>query len=94
MPEENEEDYIYTLVDEDGVEKDFMLIDSVEYEGNTYHAMVPLKEDGTEEGDEYVILKSILTDDGEELITIEDDEEFDRVADIFDDDLSEIDYDA
>lgn len=93
QPEEDEDDYVYTLVDEEGKESDFALIASTEYKGNTYHAMVPLKPDGTEDGDEYIILKSVATKDGEELITIEDDEEFDAVADIFDDELSDIDYD-
>ena len=50
--------------------------------------------DGNEE--EYVILKVVTDDDGEEvLVTIEDDEEFDNAADAFEDQfMSEIDYDA
>ena len=52
--------------------------------------MVPLDEDK----EEYVILKREADENGEDmLVTIDDDEEFDRVADIFEDELfGEIDY--
>ena len=54
--------------------------------------MVPLDEDK----EEYVILKREADENGEDmLVTIDDDEEFDRVADIFEDELfGEIDYDG
>ena len=43
---------------------------------------------------EYTILKTIVEDGEETLVTIEDDDEFDDIADYFDDVLStEIDYD-
>ena len=52
--------------------------------------------DYNEEADEYVILKAEKDEDGElMLVTIEDDDEFDRVADYFDAHLEEIiDFDA
>ena len=54
-------------------------------------------EDSGDENDvfEYVILK-VMTENGEEtLVSIDDDDEFDEVADYFDDLLSsEVDYDA
>jgi len=97
LPEENEEelyDDIYTLTDEDGNELEFKLIGTCECDGKSYRAMIPLKEDGTEDGDEYVVLRSELDEDGEEtLVTIDDDEEFDRVADLFDDEFADIYYD-
>ena len=45
--------------------------------------------------DEYVILKVEKDENGEEFLsTIEDDEEFDKAADAFEDEfMSEIDYD-
>lgn len=57
-----------------------------------YLALVP---DGEGESGEYVILK-VVTEDGEEiLVTIDDDDEFDRIADIFDNELfGEIDGEA
>ena len=93
-----DEPEIYSLVDENGVESDFELIAEGEIGGNRYFAMCPVDgEDSDDENDvfEYVILK-VVTEDGEEtLVSIDDDDEFDEVADYFDDLLSsEIDYDA
>ncbi len=86
------EDEIYTLTDEEGKESEFQLIGREEFEGETYIALIPLEdnEDGC-----YVILKQARDENGEDIfISIEDDEEFDRVADFFDDKLiPEIDYD-
>ena len=82
---------IYTLTDETGKESEFELIGSCEFEGKTYLALIPV-EDGM---DEYVILRLEADEKGEEiLVTIEDDDEFDRVADYFEDELFDtIDYD-
>ena len=85
---------IYTLTDEEGVEHQFEEIATCEDGGVLYHAMLPLDDDGNSEGDEYVVLKSVTDENGEEfLVTIEDDDEFDRIADIFEDGFAEIDYD-
>ncbi|MBO5756331.1 MAG: DUF1292 domain-containing protein [Clostridia bacterium] len=85
---ENEREF-FTLTDEDGNEIEFELIGTVEVEGVTYHAMIPADQQG-EEFYEYVILKTEEDEDGEEmLVTIDDDAEFDKIADIFDDMFSE-----
>ena len=85
---------IYTLTDEDDNELNFALLGTLEHEGAVYKALIPVDEDGNEESEEYVILKCEIDDNGEEiLVTIEDDEEFDRIADIFDDEFSDIFYD-
>ncbi|MGN1346080.1 MAG: DUF1292 domain-containing protein [Eubacteriales bacterium] len=66
----------------------------MEQDGAVYKAMIPVNEDGEEESDEYVILKCGVDEDGEDIFeTIEDDEEFDRIADIFEDEFSDILYD-
>lgn len=85
------EEEIYTLTDEEGNEARFELAGTRELDGENYYALIPA--DG--EGDEYVILKSEFDEDGEQLlVTIDDDAEFDRIADIFDRELfGEIDYD-
>ena len=82
---------IYTLTDETGKESEFELIGSCEFEGKTYLARVPVEEGA----DEYVILRLELDETGEEtLVTIDDDDEFDRVADYFEDELFDtVDYD-
>ncbi len=87
-----EEVQIFTLTDENGVENDFELLHSMEIEGATYLALIPVSED---ENGEYVILKLIEEDGEEVLVTIDDDDEFEKVADLFDAELfGEIDYDA
>ncbi|MBE6676257.1 MAG: DUF1292 domain-containing protein [Clostridia bacterium] len=87
---ENEREF-FTLTDEDGNEIEFELIGTVDVEGVTYHAMIPADQQGEEQGFyEYVILKTEEDEDGEEmLVTIDDDAEFDKIADIFDDMFSE-----
>lgn len=86
----------YTLTDEDGNELQFEVIGSAEIEGNMYYAMIPVDEQPADDGIfEYVILKADKDEDGEDiLVTVDDDEEFDNIADYFDDMLSdEADYD-
>lgn len=78
----NEKDDIYTLTDEDGNESEFEYLGEITIDDNNYLALIPL--DG--EDDEYVILKVTTDENGEEmLVTIDDDDEFDRVADAFED---------
>ncbi len=85
---------IYTLTDENGNELHFALLGTLEHEGGVYKALIPVNEDGEEESEEYVILKCGVDEDGEDILeTIEDDDEFDRIADIFDDEFSDIFYD-
>jgi len=85
MSEEFTGDEVLTLTDEDGNENDFEMLGSKEIDGVLYLALVPVDEN---EGAEYVILKMVADENGEEvLVTIDDDDEFDRVADIFDDEM-------
>lgn len=96
MDEKELEGEFYTLTDEDGNELQFEVIGSAELKGTMYYAMVPVDEEANDDGYcEYVILKSQIEEDGEEvLVTVDDDDEFDDVADYFDDMLSdEADYD-
>ena len=98
----NEEEVsILELTDEDGNEVEFELIGVTEYKGKTYYAMIPTdaadKAQASDDGFcEYVILR-VEKDENDEytLVTVEDDDEFDDVADRFDDMFSEeIDYDG
>ena len=89
-------DEYYTLTDEDGNELQFELIGKAELKGTQYFAFIPVDaETPNDEFCEYVLLKSVVEDGEEMLVSIDDDEEFDDVADYFDDLFSEeIDYDA
>ena len=95
LNKEEEEYDVYTLTDEDGNESEFTLIGSVEMKGNTYYALVPADLDEESEYLEYVILKKAIEDGEEVLISVDDDDEYDDVADYFDDLFAdEIDLDA
>ncbi len=80
--EEFEEVPVLTLTDEEtGDERDFELLGKAEIDGKVYLALVPVDE----EAEEYVILRAEGDDDNMTLESIDDDEEFDRAADYFDD---------
>lgn len=77
---------LYTLVDEEGVEQTFELLDAMEIDGQRYYALVPYSPDPEELVDtdgELVILKAEMEGDEEILASIDDDEEFDRVGALF-----------
>ena len=96
--EENKENIfdnnIFTLTDEDGNDIEFEMIGQCERNGAQYFAMIPVQEESDTEAIEYVILK-LAEENGEEvLISVDDDDELDDVADYFDDLFSqELDYD-
>ena len=98
MENNNNEREFYTLTDEEGNEIEFELIGVAELKGVTYYAMIPVEsEEDVDEGFcEYIVLRREKDADGEDtLVTIDDDDEFDDVADYFDDLFSEeIDYDG
>ena len=83
---------LLTLVDEEGQEHEFEIIDSIEESGVEYLAMVPVvgeSDDPLQDDGELVILK-VVEEDGEEVLeAIEDDAEFDRVGAIFKERLKE-----
>ena len=85
---------LYTLVDEEGVEQTFELMDTYEdKDGNVYYALVPYyenPEDMVEADTELVVLRSEEDENGEEtLVSIDDDAEYERIGQIFMDRLSE-----
>lgn len=77
---------LYTLEDENGVEQTFEMLDALEENGTRYFALVPYYENPEEsltENDELVILKAEMEGDEEMLVSIDDDDEFDRIGQIF-----------
>ena len=92
---ENGEEFedIYTLTDEEGNEAQFELLGELELDGQKYIGLIPLEEGN--ENDEYVIFRCSVDGNGEDVLeTIEDDDEFEKVADAFEDRfLSELDLD-
>lgn len=95
MDENREEFDVYTLTDEDGNEGEYTLIGTVDMKGSTYLALIPADIDEESEYLEYVILKKVIEDGEEVLVSVDDDDEYDDVADYFDDLFAEdIDMDA
>lgn len=82
----------YLLTDEDGKESEFEFIGKGEVDGKHYIALIPLEDndDGF-----YVVLRVDVDENGEEvLVSIDDDDEFEKVSAYFDEKLiPEIDYD-
>lgn len=94
---EEEELDIITLEDEDGNEVTFEFIGEYEDNGTVYFAVTPAGVQDDNQGIiEYTLLKLVTDDEGEEMyVSVDDEDEFDRIAGIFDDMFdSEEDYDA
>jgi uncharacterized protein YrzB (UPF0473 family) len=88
--EKMEKDVI-SLLDEDGKEHEFEIVDALELEDRQYMALVPLyseeeAQDALEDSGELVILRvsDEEDEDGEQYLdVIEDEDEYNRVADLF-----------
>lgn len=81
---ENEKEYtpdLYTLVDEEGNEQTFEMIDALEENGTQYYALTPYPEELA--NDELVILKMDTIDGEDLLVSIDDDDEYDRIGEMF-----------
>lgn len=68
---------VITLLDEDGVEHEFNIVDVLEVSERRYAILQPL--DAGDEDDTAVIFRM----EGDALVTIEDEAEFDRVRQAF-----------
>lgn len=77
-----------TLTDDEGNDIELEYVDALEHNGTTYMAFFPVVEEDSEDEEneeEYglVILKSQMENGEEFLVTIDDEEEIDKVYDIF-----------
>lgn len=96
MHEHDEMDYtpdLYTLSDEEGNEQAFELLDVMELDGERYFALLPFYDDPGEvlEGDgEIVVLKAAEVDGEEMMASIDNDEEYERVGNLFLEKLSQM----
>lgn len=85
---------LISLVDEDGEEHEFEVIDSIEQDGTEYVALVPVfdqpdSDEALQDSGELVILK-VVEEDGEEVLeALEDDDEFFRIGSVFKDRLKD-----
>ena len=77
-----------TLADDEGNDIELEYVDALEHNGTTYMAFFPVVEEDSEDEEneeEYglVILKSQMENGEEFLVTIDDEEEIDKVYDLF-----------
>ena len=87
---------IMRLLDDDGQEFELEVLDTMDYNGNTYMAFLPadMEEDDPDYG--IVILRSVLDEKGEELFeSVDDEKELDDVYQhfmkiLFDDEDEEV----
>lgn len=78
-----------TIVDEDGTEYELEVLSTLEYDGNTYMAVIPAGEHAEEFQLEVSILKSVEENGEDILCAIEDEEELQAVYDLIMDSLYE-----
>lgn len=79
------ENYI-SLTDEDGVETEFKIVDSIDLDEGSYVALEPTPDDPVAylNSDGSLVILKVVEEDGEEILaTIDDDDEYDEIADIF-----------
>lgn len=88
MADEYGSDFI-TIVDEDGTEYELEVLNTLEYNGSTYLAVVPAGDDSEDEDLEVSILKSVEEGDESILCAIEDDAELEAVYQLMMDSLYE-----
>lgn len=77
---------IISLTDEEGNEYDFEILDRLETDNGDYVALLPVYDDPQKEIDESgdLVIMKIGEEDGEEYFeNIDDDDEYDTVADAF-----------
>lgn len=96
--ENTEEEMTVTITVDDGTEVECAILSIFEFQNKDYIALLPLKEDGSgnDEGEFWLYgYKENPNNPNEEpeIIYIEDDDEYDEVADYFDELLDDSEFD-
>jgi uncharacterized protein YrzB (UPF0473 family) len=84
---------IVTVIDEEGLEHEFEVLDAIETEDGRFVALLPVYDNPSDtlNDDGELLILAVQEEDGEEmLVTIDDDQLFDQIADIFEERLSEL----
>lgn len=82
----DEDEGIIELEDEEGNITRFEFVDSAELDGTLYYALIPTDYDESSEDDEaadFVVLKEQVIDGEAMLSTIDDDDEYTRIGEMF-----------
>lgn len=84
---------LITLVDDEGTEHNFEILDTLEYEDVLYYALIPVYEnpqDSLADSGEYYIMEVIEENGEQELAEVDDDELIDKLAEIFEERFNDI----
>lgn len=74
---------VIVLVDEDGNQHEFEVLDAIETDDGRYVALLPLVSPGQPQSYEYYIMQVVQVDGQEELADIDDDSLLDELAEVF-----------
>ncbi|MDE6838970.1 MAG: DUF1292 domain-containing protein [Acutalibacter sp.] len=88
---------LITLIDDEGQEHEFEIIDELENDDGHFMALVPTQQDPDDmaaDAETYYIFEVIEEDGEEQLQEVEDDALLDKLADIFETRFNEAYYDA
>ncbi|MGN0453266.1 MAG: DUF1292 domain-containing protein [Ruminococcus sp.] len=83
---------LITLIDDNGEEHNFEILDTVEFDGKEYYALYPVfdsAEDMIADSGEYYIMEAIDEGEGWELAEVDDDELIDKLSLIFEERFEE-----
>jgi len=93
MQNEEYEADLVSLVDEDGNEYDFEVLDEIDYKDGHYYALAPqfdLPDQDIESGSTYMIFEAVEDEDGQpQLAEIDDEDLLDELAEIFENNFDE-----
>ena len=99
MSIDNEQEYeadLVVLLDDEGNEHEFEIIDELENDDGHFLALVPTKQEADEiasDAETYYIFEVIEEDGEEQLQEVEDDELLDKLAEIFEERFNEAYFD-
>jgi len=90
MTEEREN--VLELIDEDGNQHDFEVLDIIEVDDASYAVLLPLNDPEFADSDDAVIMRIDIDENGEEILNdIDDDEEWEKVVDFYNENVVEYD---
>ena len=92
--EDADEVDLISLLDEEGNEYEFEVLDEIDYKDGHYYALMPtfdLPEQDIESGSTYMIFEAVEDENGEpQLAEIEDEDLLDEISEIFEDNFDEM----
>lgn len=86
---------LITLIDENGIEHNFEILDQIEENDNRYFALMPVYESGEDmllDSGEYTILEAVDVDGEEQLAEVEDNELRRRLSNVFEERFNDMFY--